>query len=46
VDGAGAAVPGVAADVRPSESEVVADEVHEEASRGHVHLDLLAVDLE
>jgi hypothetical protein len=32
--------------VRPGEPEIVPDEVDEEASRGHVHLDLLAVDLE
>ena len=43
---AGAAVARVAADVRPREPEVVADEVDEEAPRRHLELDLLAVDLE
>ena len=40
------AVPGVAADVRPREPEVVAQEVDEEAARRDVELDLLAVHLE
>ena len=41
-----AAVAGVAADVRSGETEVVADEVDEQAAGRHVVLDLLAVDLE
>ena len=46
VDGAGAAVARVAADVRPGETEVVAEEVDEEPARRHLELDLLAVDLD
>ena len=40
VDGAGAAVAGVAADVRPGQVEVVADEVDEQPAR----VDLALVD--
>ena len=44
--GAGAAVARVAADVSPGQPEIVPDEVDEQAPCGHLHLDLLAVDLE
>jgi hypothetical protein len=40
------AVTRVAADVRAGEPEIVPDEVHEEATRLDLHLDLLAVDLD
>ena len=46
MNGARAAVPGVAADMGAGQPEVVADEVHEQAPRRHLHLDLLAVHLE
>src|SRR5512144_1769283 len=43
---AGTAVPRVAADMRPGEAEVVAEEVDEEPARRNLVLDLLAVDLD
>src|SRR6186997_2324189 len=46
VDGARAAVAGVAADVRPGEPEVVPEEVDEQTTGRDVVLDLLAVHLE
>ena len=39
-------LPGVAADVRSGEPEVVADEVDEQAASRNLVLDLLAVDLD
>ena len=46
MDRAGAAVAGVAADVRPGQVEVVADEVDEQAARLDLALVALAVDLD
>ena len=43
VHGARAAAPGVAPDVRARQIEVVAQEVHEQAARGHLALDGLPV---
>ncbi len=43
---AGTAVARVAADMGTGQPEVVADEVHQQAPRGDLQLDLLPVDLE